>query len=122
MPDGYGGTVGVGLEYGFAPNWSFGVEYDHLFMGNRNLAMYSTGAVGGLPAAGILVATDRVGQDVDLFSVRLNYKFGLGKGPVGKGPVTARYLCLVIGLDPQSLSRVDRSKAFLKFAQDIFVH
>ena len=91
MPDGYGGTVGVGLEYGFAPNWSFGVEYDHLFMGNRNLAMYSTGAVGGLPAAGILVATDRIGQDVDLFSVRLNYKFGVGKGPVGKGPVTARY-------------------------------
>jgi hypothetical protein len=31
-------------------------------------------------------------------------------------------LCLVIGLDPQSLSCVDRSKAFLKFAQDIFVH
>ena len=32
----WGGTVGVGFEYGFAPNWSFGVEYDHLFMGNAN--------------------------------------------------------------------------------------
>ncbi len=29
----WGATVGVGLEYGFTPNWSFGVEYNHLFMG-----------------------------------------------------------------------------------------
>ena len=29
----WGGAVGAGLEYGFAPNWSVGVEYDHLFMG-----------------------------------------------------------------------------------------
>src|SRR6266571_7345620 len=28
----WGGTIGAGLEYGFAPNWSVGVEYDHLFM------------------------------------------------------------------------------------------
>ena len=32
----WGGAVGVGWEYGFAPNWSAGIEYDHLFMGNRN--------------------------------------------------------------------------------------
>jgi outer membrane immunogenic protein len=32
----WGGTVGAGLEFGFAPNWSLGVEYDHLFMGTRN--------------------------------------------------------------------------------------
>ena len=32
----WGGVVGVGFEYGFAPNWSFGVEYDHLFMGDAN--------------------------------------------------------------------------------------
>ena len=25
----WGGTIGVGFEYGFAPNWSFGIEYDH---------------------------------------------------------------------------------------------
>src|SRR6266576_3269842 len=25
----WGAVVGVGFEYGFAPNWSFGVEYDH---------------------------------------------------------------------------------------------
>ena len=32
----WGGTVGVGWEYGFAPNWSAGIEYDHLFMGHAN--------------------------------------------------------------------------------------
>ena len=31
----WGGTIGVGLEYGFAPNWSVGVEYDHMFMQDK---------------------------------------------------------------------------------------
>ena len=30
----WGGAVGTGIEFGFAPNWSVAVEYDHLFMGN----------------------------------------------------------------------------------------
>jgi outer membrane immunogenic protein len=74
----WGGTVGVGLEYGFAPNWSLGFEYDRLFMGDK--------AVTFATPAGAFFGTDRIRQDVDLFTVRLNYKFG-----VGKGPVVARY-------------------------------
>jgi outer membrane immunogenic protein len=66
----WGGTVGVGLEYGFAPNWSFGVEYDHLFMGNAT-------------ANFVVLAPDTVKQDVDLFTARVNFKFG--------GPVVAKY-------------------------------
>jgi outer membrane immunogenic protein len=27
----WGDTVGTGFEYGFAPNWSVGTEYDFLF-------------------------------------------------------------------------------------------
>src|SRR4051812_49440510 len=27
----WGGVVGVGLEYGFAPNWTAGIEYDYIF-------------------------------------------------------------------------------------------
>jgi hypothetical protein len=34
----------------------------------------------------------------------------------------AEDLRLVIRLDPQSLSRVERSKTLLQFAEDIFVH
>jgi len=30
----WGRRRGVGFEYGFAPNWSIGAEYDHLFMGD----------------------------------------------------------------------------------------
>ena len=66
----WGAVAGVGVEYAFAPNWSLGFEYDHLFMGTRDVN------------DGFLV-TDNIKQDVDLFTARLNYKFG--------GPVVARY-------------------------------
>jgi outer membrane immunogenic protein len=69
----WGGTVGVGLEYGFTPNWSFGVEYDHLFMGS------STNNFATLP----VLQSNNIKQDVDLFTARVNYKFG--------GPMVARY-------------------------------
>ena len=38
----WGGVVGTGIEFGFAPNWSVGVEYDHLFMGNPNVTFPAT--------------------------------------------------------------------------------
>jgi outer membrane immunogenic protein len=66
----WGGTVGAGLEYSFAPNWSVGVEYDHLFMGNKNLNFVN--------AAGLTTMTHRISQDIDIGLVRLNYKFGPG--------------------------------------------
>jgi outer membrane immunogenic protein len=71
----WGGTVGAGLEFGFAPNWSVGVEYDHLFMGTRNVTATSP--------AGLFSATDRIRQDVDMGLVRVNYRWG--------GPVIAKY-------------------------------
>jgi outer membrane immunogenic protein len=64
----WGGVVGVGLEYGFTPNWSVGVEYDHLFMGDRNVGFTSPG--------GLLSTVDRVRQDVDMVTARINYRFG----------------------------------------------
>ena len=76
----WGGIVGVGFEYGFAPNWSFGVEYDHLFMGDAN---NSFSIVNPVSAAFV---NNRISQDVDLVTVRLNYRFG-GYG----APIAARY-------------------------------
>ena len=70
----WGGTVGAGIEYGFAPNWSFAVEYDHLFMGTDNYAFNT---------AGLATRNESIKQDADLVTVRLNYRFG--------GPVVARY-------------------------------
>jgi len=77
----WGGTAGIGWEYGFAPNWSFGIEYDHLWMGRDN----STFA-GFVTPGGITVLGDGIKQDVDMVTLRVNYRFG-GYG----APVTARY-------------------------------
>lgn len=77
----WGGTVGAGLEFGFAPNWSVGVEYDHLFMGHRDVDFFSTGIVGA--PAGAFAGSARIGQDVDIGLVRLNYRWG--------GPLVAKF-------------------------------
>jgi outer membrane immunogenic protein len=71
----WGGVVGVGLEYGFAPNWSVGIEYDHLFMQDRTSTFTAPG--------GTFFSNERIRQDVDLITARLNYKFG--------GPIIAKY-------------------------------
>jgi outer membrane immunogenic protein len=76
----WGGALGVGFEYGFAPNWSIGAEYDHLWMGTANNSFTSVDP----RLVGIL--NNRITQDVDMFTLRINYRFG-GYG----APVTARY-------------------------------
>jgi outer membrane immunogenic protein len=70
-----GATVGVGFEYGFTPNWSAGIEYDHLMMGNANNSFSCY--------AGCAAVVNTISQNVEMVTVRLNYKFG--------GPVVARY-------------------------------
>jgi len=74
----WGGTVGVGFEYGFAPNWSAGIEYDHLFMGNSNNSFSVTNPI-------VTGALNRISQDVDMVTVRVNYHWNWGN------PVVARY-------------------------------
>jgi len=71
----WGATVGAGVEYGFAPGWSAGIEYDHLFMGTKTVDFTDP--------AGAFFATDRIKQDVDLVTVRVNYRWG--------GPTIAKY-------------------------------
>ncbi len=71
----WGGTVGAGVEFGFAPNWTAGLEYDHLFMQDNTYNLVTP--------TGALNSTVRERQDVDLVTVRVNYKWG--------GPVVARY-------------------------------
>ncbi len=74
----WGAVAGIGGEYGFAPNWSFGIEWDHLFMGNRSIGFTSTTA----PA--VALRTESIRQDVDMVTARINYHWGAG-------PVAARY-------------------------------
>jgi outer membrane immunogenic protein len=71
----WGGAVGVGFEYGFTPNWSIGAEYDHLFMGDSNNSF----SVANPIVAGAL---NRISQDVDMVTLRVNYRFGWGTTPI----------------------------------------
>ena len=70
-----------GLEYGFSPNWTAGIEYNHMFMQDKTYNLVSNGA---FFAPGALVAPIRIRQDVDLVTARINYSFG--------GPVVATVL------------------------------
>jgi outer membrane immunogenic protein len=71
----WGGTVGTGVEVSFALNWSVAFEYDHLFMGSHSVNFNTP--------AGAFSRTDNIKQDVDIGSVRVNYRWG--------GPVIAKY-------------------------------
>jgi outer membrane immunogenic protein len=74
----WGGVVGVGAEYGFTPNWSFALEYNHLFMGSRDVGITFDPAF-----IAALNHSERIRQDVDMVTARINYRFG--------GPVIAKY-------------------------------
>jgi outer membrane immunogenic protein len=73
----WGAAVGAGIEYGFSPNWTVGFEYDDLFMGDTN---NSFGVVNPLLVGGV----NRISQDVDMVTLRINYRFG-------GAPLVARY-------------------------------
>jgi outer membrane immunogenic protein len=70
----WGASVGAGLEWGFTPNWSFGIEYNHLFLGDTTYNW--TNANWRYTSVGIR-------QDIDLVTARINYRFG--------GPGMTRY-------------------------------
>jgi outer membrane immunogenic protein len=69
-----GYTIGVGLEYMFAPNWSARAEYQYYNFGSSRFTA---------PAA--LVSTGSFTTDDHVVKVGVNYRFNWG------GPVAARY-------------------------------
>ncbi len=70
--DGY--TVGAGLEYMFAPNWSAKAEYQYYNFGNTTITAGPADVIGA-----------RFRDDEHTVKVGLNYRFGWG------GPVVAKY-------------------------------
>jgi outer membrane immunogenic protein len=70
--DGY--TVGAGLEYMFAPNWSAKIEYQYYNFGNTTFTSGPAEIVGS-----------RFHDDEHTVKAGLNYRFGWG------GPVATRY-------------------------------
>ena len=72
-----GWVVGVGAEWGFAPNWSAKLEYDHVDFGSQNVTILS------LPAGTTSFVSSSLREDI--VKGGINYRFSWG------GPVVAKY-------------------------------
>ena len=74
-----GWTVGVGVEWAFAGNWSFKAEYNFIDLGTETVTRSGTNFVTGLPV------TRFRDNEAELHIVKagINYRFDWGKGPVG---------------------------------------
>lgn len=68
----WGEVAGLGVEYGFATNWSAAIEYDHLFMPSR-VDGFSTVSPLFPP---IFAGRERISQSADLVTLHVNYRFG----------------------------------------------
>jgi outer membrane immunogenic protein len=66
-----GWTVGAGVEFGFAPNWSAGVEYNYIGLSEQRITF--------VPGTSV----DNIDQNIHMFTGRINYRFG--------GPIRAAY-------------------------------
>jgi outer membrane immunogenic protein len=71
--DQYGWTVGAGLEYAFAGNWSAKIEYLYIDLGSFDCGVACAGAV----------ASDNVSFRENIVRFGINYKFS--------GPIFSRY-------------------------------
>jgi outer membrane immunogenic protein len=71
-----GWVVGGGVEWGFAPNWSAKVEYDHVDFGSENVTVNSSN--------GVTTFVNSTSRE-DIVKGGVNYRFNWG------GPVVAHY-------------------------------
>ncbi|HWP23657.1 MAG TPA: outer membrane beta-barrel protein [Candidatus Binatia bacterium] len=67
----WGGTVGAGVEYGFAQNWSAGLEYDYVHLGTRRVRFKTVGQ----PTFSPFLDED-IRQRLHLLTFRVMYRFG----------------------------------------------
>ena len=85
----FGPTAGLGVEYAFTNNWSFGVEGRYTWYGTQsfNAGAIASAAIGPAAAPTLTLAPNTQSIRVETFEVtaRLNYKFDWGS------PVVARY-------------------------------
>lgn len=67
-----GGLLGMGIEYGFLPNWSAKIEYDFIDFGTQNLnfGITTVPSVGPLPLAPI-----QIKETMQIVKAGVNYRF-----------------------------------------------
>lgn len=76
----WGWTLGAGTEYALSGNWSVAAEYDYLNFGTRSVTLMPSAF---LDNAGVITGTvparqGSVSQEMHLFKIGLNYRFGDG--------------------------------------------
>ena len=71
-----GWVVGVGAEWGFAPNWSAKIEYDYIDFGSANVTLNSSLATQSFVSSS---------ETVNIVKAGVNYRFNWG------GPAVANY-------------------------------
>ncbi|WP_438275799.1 outer membrane protein [Nitrobacter sp.] len=71
-----GWVAGAGVEWGFAPNWSAKIEYNHIDFGSTNVAINTSRATTNFV---------RSSETIDLVKAGVNYRFNWG------GSTVARY-------------------------------
>jgi outer membrane immunogenic protein len=68
-----GWTVGVGLEWAFARNWTAGIEYDHYGFGSHTVTLTAPPAFAGGTGGSAPIT---VNQSIEAVKVTLDYHFG----------------------------------------------
>jgi hypothetical protein len=86
----WGGTVGAGAEYATTPHWTVKAEYDYINLGNPGFSPASpsvTTVPAGGPAVGAFVTVPgaNVSQQIHVFKLGVNYKFGPDAAPFADG-------------------------------------
>jgi outer membrane immunogenic protein len=71
-----GWVVGAGVEWGFAPNWSAKLEYDHIDFGSTNVTINTSVGTHSFTSSS---------ETIDMVKAGVNYRFNWG------GPAVARY-------------------------------
>jgi outer membrane immunogenic protein len=74
---GDGWVAGAGVEWGFAPNWSLKLEYEHIDLGNKTVQVETSGLAPGVLA--------NVSTRIDTVKAGVNYRFNWG------GPSASHY-------------------------------
>ena len=62
-----GGDLGVGFEWMFTPNWTFWVEWDHIFLDNSSIEFTRIGSP---------TRFDNISRDFDKVLFGINWRFG----------------------------------------------
>ena len=70
-----GGLLGMGIEYGFLPNWSAKIEYNFIDFGSFNQGLGITCSIGGTSCPAVPAAPFQFKESMQIMKAGVNYRF-----------------------------------------------